>query len=150
MNKCLPALFSVDKFSITVTSSSNKEIHVFSPLLWTERVRPPAQESLPPGHEPFRGGAWLGEVRGNDFLMTPNFTLLDKAFLCNSARKNYISNRVNPPPSKGEEIFKELDTPQLCCGVLHLGFGIWNLKQVISTLVLVFGLPGQGLFNSSG
>ncbi|OGP75085.1 MAG: hypothetical protein A2V86_10200 [Deltaproteobacteria bacterium RBG_16_49_23] len=24
-------------------------------------TQPPAQKSLPPGNEPFRGGAWLGE-----------------------------------------------------------------------------------------
>jgi len=25
-------------------------------------MQPPAQRALPPGHEPFRGGAWLGEI----------------------------------------------------------------------------------------
>ena len=45
---------------------------------------------------PFSPG---GREGGNDLIVTPTVTLLDKAFLCNFARKNYISNRVNPPPS---------------------------------------------------
>jgi len=26
----------------------------------------------------------------------------------------------NPPPSRGRKVFRELDAPQLCCGILHL------------------------------
>jgi len=35
-------------------------------------------ESLPPGHEPFRGGAWLGESSGTSFLTGANSELRNR------------------------------------------------------------------------
>jgi hypothetical protein len=37
------------------------------------------------------------------------------------------------PHQGGGEFFRELDAPQLCCGVLHLGFGIRALKHCLVT-----------------
>ena len=65
---------------MTVLSSSNYEKPNYSP--------PPSMGE--------------GEGGGVKTLNSPpTFTLLDKAFLCNSARKNYVSNRVNPPHKGG-------------------------------------------------